>query len=94
MSALEESFIDDVQQKLAINRAVYAAGYGIDPRPYAQRLCHVKSSWLPWVLLTLVAGVGVGVLAGFLMNRKPSQTTVNEGIPYNAEFFQPKGGDP
>lgn len=27
-----EAWVDDVQQKLAINRAVYAAGYGIAPK--------------------------------------------------------------
>ena len=26
-----EAWVDDVQQKLALNRAVYAAGYGIAP---------------------------------------------------------------
>jgi hypothetical protein len=34
-SAIGDSFADDVAQKMAINRAVFAAGYGIDPRPYA-----------------------------------------------------------
>lgn len=33
---LREAIVDDIAQKLAINRAVYAAGYGIDPRPYGQ----------------------------------------------------------
>jgi len=31
---LREAWADDVRQKLAINRALYAAGYGLDPRPY------------------------------------------------------------
>lgn len=33
---LHDVFIDDVTQKMAIGRAVMAAGYGIDPRPYAR----------------------------------------------------------
>ena len=33
--SLHEAWVDDVRAKLAINRAVYAAGYGLDPRPYA-----------------------------------------------------------
>lgn len=31
-----EAWVDDVQQKMAINRAVYAAGYGIAPVPKAE----------------------------------------------------------
>lgn len=33
---LHDIFIDDVTQKMAIGRATMAAGYGIDPRPYAR----------------------------------------------------------
>lgn len=33
--AAGEAFCDDVTQKMAVNRALFAAGYGIDPRPYA-----------------------------------------------------------
>lgn len=33
---LHDIYIDDVTQKMAVGRAVFAAGYGIDPRPYSR----------------------------------------------------------
>lgn len=33
---LHDIVVDDVAQKMAVGRAVFAAGYGIDPRPYSR----------------------------------------------------------
>jgi hypothetical protein len=33
---LHDIFVDDISQKMAVGRAVFAAGYGIDPRPYSR----------------------------------------------------------
>lgn len=35
---LRDIFLDDYAQKCAIQRATFAAGYGIDPRPFSQPL--------------------------------------------------------
>lgn len=60
---LREALADDIRQRLAINRAVYAAGYGIDPRPYGVPMGE-RSAVTQTVNAAPAAGVAQSALSG------------------------------
>ncbi len=80
---LYDAFVDDYAQKAAINRATYAAGYGIDPGPYSRPFpgtspqIHVTESqrsvgsqWTAAILAGLASLSTLGAAgAGYLLSR-------------------------
>ena len=76
-TSVAEAWVDDVKQKMAVNRAVYCAGYGIDPRPYAEppsASVSTASKVGKWALIAAaVAGGGVPAGLGTYFLSRPTE---------------------
>lgn len=95
---LREAYVDDMRQRMAINRAVYAAGYGIDPRPYSQPepRPYPRPFISPWLIAAaiLASGVCVGGTTALLLRMLPVAAPVLPSIQSPAPQSGPQSLQP